>query len=304
MSWKSHIAWPELPVRTQDSKIRLKWATDMHISASTANSQYLALRDLVASANIDRPQALLVSGDLSTDTIGSLRNAFSLIRACHIPVIDVIGNHDEEELVGGTGHPNTAEIEKADCFDQNAPFYHARTLAAGDNSWSALCLSLDCNFYADDPANILDVPNHANGDRIGHVSGLPPGGSYRMFTSAQINWVESQLNASDADAVFVMVHYPPFYHTDYALLVDKFQADGRPTIAFCGHNHPNALIATQQSSDTLYTLNLYKAPAMLESGCWVDATLSFTDDLAIDSMVIRNYTPQSGWTIAPPFSLP
>jgi hypothetical protein len=288
-----------------DDKLRFLWVTDSHVQGvqdSRDDNLRLACRD----CNQWRPEALIHTGDIGDNDIERVQRSFNILKLAKRPVYTIIGNHDEDETDGGAGNPNTSEVIAATAFNRN-PLYYATVLKTADESGSFLCLFLDCNYYDDDPdaSPPGDSANHDPGDRIGYLAGAPSGGYFRMFTQAQLDWVETTLAADSSDAVLVFVHYPPAGTTctDYVDLLDLLQADGRDAVGFCGHVHPDATSYTQDSTDTNYTLTVYKCPAILESGSWTRMTLSLSGgSISVDELLIQNYTDPGGWTINAPFT--
>lgn len=286
-----------------DPTIRFVWSTDSHI-VNSEDDRDAALRKAVADCNKWRPNAFIHTGDIGDNNSDRVLRGIYVLQNCQRPVYTCIGNHDEHEP-SSAGSPDTDSISGWNGFGEQ-PFYHSKVMTAGDGSWSALCLFLDCNYYDDDPSQtIADSSNHSPGDRIGYHTSSPSGGYYRRFGPTQLQWIEDTLSAdTTSDIVLVFCHYPPVGQTctDYAILVDKLQADGRPSIGFCGHSHPSGQPVTISSTDSLLDLIMHKAPAMQESFGWVRVVLGFVaPNIDIQEMAVQNYLELDGWSLDPPF---
>lgn len=286
--------------------IRLIWLTDTHTMANNLRpSGDDALRRAVVYADTVVANAIVHTGDVGDNTAPRAAAALAYLRAGTTPLLWCNGNHSESEDPAGT--PSTAAYEAAECWNMSAPFYHTTTITGGGGE-VARVLSLDCNFYDDDPNGILISPDHAPGDRMGYHPSNPGGGYYRMYTTAQLNWVAATLAAdSTSDYVIVLTHYPPggVTQTDRALLADALQADGRPIIILSGHVHPDALTYTLTSTDGLASFTVYKCPATLESYCFTDLQIAWSGGAAsIVLAEIHNYSmPSVEWTVAAPFTV-
>ena len=160
---------------------------------------------------------------------------------------------------------------------------------------------LDTNIYNDNRS-----ANHVVGDRVGLINGGLPGGYDREIGATQRSWIASVLDGdSTSDMVLIFMHY--WTNTtcvDINNLVDILVDDGRPSAVFCGHNHADADKLDHTTTYDSVTRRFYKAPAMLESGCWVDVALSASgSSLIVDEMVLHNYTDPGGWLVKSPFTV-
>lgn len=299
MTWvTTPIQVPKRTIRFSDNQIRFVWVTDSHLVDDLGNRDK-NLRLAVDDCNTWLPNAFIHTGDLGDNFLSRIQRSFYNLMNCQRPVYAIKGNHDEYEQV--FGEPNTNSLDEFNTFNRN-PFYYTETLSSPDGSWTARCLFLDCNYYDDDP----DTPppgnssEHNPGDRIGWSTSEPGGGFWRRFGETQLTWVETTLAADNtSDAILVFVHYPPagVTCTDYASLGTLLTIDGRPTMGFCGHVHPNA------TSYNLSGITFYKNPAMQESGCWTRVAISFDGSIQIEEMIIKNYIDPASWVINTPFTV-
>jgi hypothetical protein len=305
MPWQGiAVETDQQPLGIVDGSIRFVWATDAHTNTAIPGAN---IRKAIDDCNTWRPQGLVLTGDISDNSGAGALACWYTVRTTQRPALWPIGNHDEEELTLGAGHPDTAVIAADNGWRQPAPFWRATHWESGDGTWRALVLVLDSNFYDDDPdaAPPGNCPNHVPGDRIGYSAGEPGGGYWHQLTVAQAAWVAQQLAADQAsDAVLVFVHYPPVSITDPTRLADVLQADGRPCVGFCGHVHQDATSYLLTSTDTLWTATFYKCPAMQESLSWTRVTLGWDGSaITVDEMLVKNYTDPGGWTINAPFTV-
>lgn len=302
--------WQSTPIQTQpvncafnDDILRFVWVTDSH----TRNNDVALLRTnmdkAIADCNDWRPDFFVHTGDLADNTPVRVLGNFYQMMACRRPVMVAIGNHDEYEAV--LGSPQTAAIEGFNGFNQTAPFWHTRTWTTQNGGTTFRLIFLDFNFYAVDPNGIKISPAHQAGDRVGYSTSEPSGGWMRQLGQRQRDWVAATLAADrSSDAVLVFHHYRLRTNAvvDAIEMIDVFQADGRPTLGFHGHDHNNAYMLEQNSSDGRYTWQSYKCPALLESGSWTRASLHIAAGaIVIDALDIYNYTNPGTWTIDAPF---
>lgn len=301
MPWVSgRITTPQQDMAFSDSKIRFIWSTDEHISGPSLQTRRDNLKLAVDDCNVWRPNAYVSTGDLSSNDVTYLNTAFGILSACQRPVYVAIGNHDEEEVSYGAGHPNTEPLTQWNAFNQSAPFYKSDIWTSGDGTVSALVLVLDGNIYDDHPPDDIS-PDHEPGDRVG-----APGDAYWRQFGVQLDWVTAQLSTHpDQDFVIVITHYPPTplsvgNMTDWAALVDRLRADGRAAIGFSGHTHSLIGSCSQASTDEAYTLTVYVAPSLLDAFGWVRVTL---DGPTVESAIIQHYTDPGEWVVGAPFTV-
>ena len=284
-------ALPDVALGHSDAKIRFVWSTDEH-------KNYAALGLAADDCTSWAPNAYISTGDLGDDLAPGVKASIAALRRARRPDYLIIGNHDEEEETYGAGTPNTAAIEVATAFNMSAPFYHTWTMTSGDGTLIARCFALDCNFYG---GGSPSSPDHSVGDRIGSHSGAPAGGYKRQLGATQTTWVETTLAAdATSDIILVFMHYPVNTSSvlDESTLDAKLDADGRPTVGFCGHTHPNGELYTLGG-----TYTFYKCPAMKESNSWTRVTLSESGGaIVIDEMLVKNYTTPGAWTLTAPFT--
>jgi len=310
MGWQnSPVVIPELSMPFTDNKLRFVWVTDTHITAPL-DAQDIALRKCVDDCNEWRPNALLHTGDIGDDLLRRVQNACYVLRTCQRPVITCLGNHDEYELSSGV--TNSELIRQYPCFDRN-PFYYSTRITSGDGSLTALVLSLDGNYYDDDPTP-GDAPGNSSvyhpGDRYGSTQGAATsaGGYFRMLPADQLTWVANTLASDNSNIVIVMLHYPVLSPgattiSNYAALADILYAAGKPTIGLCGHIHDSGGYNLVKTTDQAHSFTFYKAPALLESKGWCRLTLSMTGStINVDSAVMQNYTNPGAWVLNAPFS--
>lgn len=286
--------------------MRFVWLTDSHnVTSNGKPSSDDGVRRAIAYADSEAVDAILHTGDIGNDSADNCAWVMAYLRAATTPLLWCNGNHSEEESPVGT--PSTAAFEASRCWNMSAPFWHTTTIT-GDGGEVARVLSLDSNFYADDPDGIENSPYHVPGDRIGVHSTDPSGGYYRQFTTAQLDWVASTLAAdSDSDYILVLTHYPPAGkgQIDRTLLADALQADGRPVIILSGHVHPDGKTYTLTSTDGLAEFTVYKCPAMLESHSFTDLQITWSGGTPTVTLAeVHNYTlPLASWTISAPFTV-
>jgi len=281
-----------------DDQIHLLWATDMHVAVdNTAPTPWLI--QAVADCNSWLPTAFICTGDIANATLAHLIVGMNIMRNARVPLIVVIGNHDENENDLGIGNLNTAAVVVESVVNMTAPFYRATTLTSGDGTVSALVLTLDTNFHND-----ARSAGRITGNRVGWKTSDIPGGYLRQFGTTQLDWVAAQIAASDADFVVVAMHYPPVGVVDSASLADVLQAAARPTIGLCGHNHPHGEVYALTSTDTLATYDILKSPGMEQSGAWTRLSLALGEGVVtVAGAVVQNYTDPGGWTIGEPFTV-
>lgn len=285
-------------------ELKLVWLTDSHNITTPTAIRDSAITSALAMANSWAADALIHTGDIGDNQPENVAAAFALLRGTAIscPLITVIGNHDEYEETPGT--PNASTIEGASYFDRAAPFYYSGTLQAA-SGFMARWIAVDNNFYDEQPSNpSVTNPSHSPGERVGHSSDEPAGGSYRQFGATQLNWIASVLAAdTDSHMIMMLLHYPPASDnpTDRAAFADVLRADGRPVLALCGHVHPNASVYDFTTTDGRRTYHAYKAPAAMESGayCRIRVRVGGRNSHVplMTEMSIHNYTDPGGWTI-------
>lgn len=292
-------------------ELRLIWLTDTHNITTPTAIRDGGVSAALADANTWKADAVIHTGDIGDNQPENVAAAFNLLRSVAIscPLITVVGNHDEYESTPGT--PNTATIEGANYFNRSAPFYHTGTMACGNGALVARWLTVDNNFYdvqASDPSVVN--ASHSVGDRLGHSSSEPAGGSYRRFGTTQLDWIASTLAAdTTSQMILMLLHYPPATSnpTDRALFADKLAADGRPVMLLCGHVHPNGTIYSFTTTDGKRTYAAYKMPATQESGAYcrirvrVGGRNSYSPYVA--ELSVMNFTNPGGWTLTAPFAL-
>lgn len=308
----------DLPLGTIDEKIRLVWVTDTHVVNYDEHQADLALA--VDDCNTWAPQAMLHTGDIGHQRAASTLTAFNELARARRPVISVMAAHDENEIELGVGNPNTTPVlgDRAFGLDRDTmgtslppPFYETFVLQSGDGTFKARCFVLDSDFYADDPyGGGLDNPYHEPGERFGIAAENPVGGYYCQLGAEQLDWVESTLAAdATSNAILIFAHIPPMAFEDneividYRALADVLEADGRPVVGFCGHDHSNGEVLALFNTAGDWSAPWYKAPAMYESHSWTRATLSCAEGvLSVESLSVRHYTNPGGWTLTAPFA--
>lgn len=284
--------------------LRFAWITDSHCYVGDG-SRVANVQTACDYADANSFDYIVHTGDMGNDSAANTQLAMDVMNAATTPLLWCNGNHSEIEDPVGT--PSTAAYEVAALWNQSAPFYHT-TQITGSGGEKARVLSLDCNIYDDSPLGDLDSPDHTPGDRIGYHSSNPPGGYYRQFGATQLTWVETTLSGdSTSDYIIVLTHFPPqgVTQTDYASLADKLQADGRPVVILCGHNHPKATSYTLTTTDELDTYTMYKCPGMQESGSFTDLQITWNGTApTVAQATVRNYYhPATSWTFEAPFDL-
>jgi 3',5'-cyclic AMP phosphodiesterase CpdA len=306
MILSSAISRPYTP--DANGTLRLIWLTDTHNTTASLEPRNSGVDAALADATTYGADAVIHTGDIGNDTPANVAAAFTRLRGTAIPcpLITVIGNHDEYEATPGT--TNATQLEGASYFDRPAPFVLSTTLAASDGNLVARVLALDCNVYdenASDPTRVNDA--HDPGERVGYSTEEPAGGSWRRFNQDQLDWFAAELAADTTSQVLLLLsHYPPSGAgpTNYKAIADLVQADGRPAILLCGHQHGDARELTLTSTDTLRRIRCFKCPAMQESGSWTRVQLRMTAGvIALDLLEIHNFTNPDAWVINPPFTL-
>lgn len=298
----------QIAMAHSDDQLRFVWITDTHVVSDTSASRVLNLESAVADLNTWQPNALISTGDVGNNPTSTVRKHFEVMQQARRPVYTAIGNHDEHEYDNGAGNgTNVTELEGTKFFNRSAPFNQSFQLISGDGTVKSRCLILESNIYDDDPGGITISPYHEPGNRCGASTEYPGNGWWRLFNTETLTWVETQLAAdTESQMVLVFVHFPPAgaTMTNYEALIDLLQTDGRPAIGFSGHVHPDATSYTQASTDGQYDVTFYKAPAMLESGCWTRVTLGWNGSaITTGGMEIHNYTDPGGWVINEPFTV-
>ena len=309
MGWVKQISKPRRTLSASDNKIRFVWSSDEHVGNADTDAQVLAVDLAVNDCNDWLPNAFISTGDVCGNNIYQLGRWFYHMWRCQRPVYLVMGNHDRSEYSPGS-YGNPASVSGEMLMDREKTYY-SEVLISGDGAVRALCLFLDCNFYADDPTPLNEPGNslyHSAGDAIGASDITPGGGFYKMFPQEELDWITATLAADVlSDYVLVFMHYQPRVDsklTNQAALADVLQADSRPIIGFCGHDHGNALVCSLATTDALRTFNFYKVPSLQESGAWCRVTLGWNGSaIAIDGMELYHYTDPGEWTVNAPFTV-
>lgn len=302
MGWERASIKPTPILGTSDGVVRIIQISDPHIGNTTPDPGLAGFKNAIAASRIIRPQVFVCTGDFTPyGEFNYLQQAFRLADNSMAQVnIMTIGNHDLEEVTLGRGNVNLATPTNEGCYNSDV-FYFSRTVAAGDGSWSALCLSLDQNYKA-----TAEPPYYEQYDQFGvyyEVGNDPTYGGFD-YNPAQLTWIESELAASDADVVFLFCHIQPSNLENGQVIADILKADGRPAVFFFGHNHGNTRMVDLAPSTGGTPYTCYKPPGVMESGCYTLFSFSFSGgSLALESAIIHDYTPVDGWTISAPFTL-
>ena len=291
MTWRGEPIKPKRKLRVNDNKIRLMMIGDIHIPPSGGvTGVHTNYTRAIQAARQLRPNAVCLLGDYTYYAErGGFNWVFNYGKSCRTEFIAIIGNHDIEEDTYGRGNPDLATPAKYFGY----PYYFANTIYSGDNTRSALILSLDQNYHGGAPTQY-----YATYDQFGVYAGIGDDSStygQYSFDPAQIAWIQKQLELSTADILIVLCHSRPDRTLNHQTVLDMLAADGRPVSLWYCHNHGNATL------DIWRGINCYKPPALFESGCWVMAT--YSADGTLESAVINDYTPVDGWTIDEPFTL-
>jgi len=295
--------------------LKLTAITDSHITASAQPIRDGGMAAALSDATTWGADAFIHTGDIGDNNIAGVRRGFTMLRgaALPMPLIYVIGNHDENELneggMYGPGNPNTPLIIASDCFSRSAPMQYTTTIKAADGDLTARVIGLDCNYYnvsAADPTVVNSA--HVAGDRVGHSGDTePPGGSYRQFKQAQRDFAQATLAADmTSHMILLLIHYPPVGPgpTDYKLLADILQADGRPVAWLVGHEHSHAKTYTLTTTDGARVYTAYKVPACQESGAYARVRVHlFQGRVVYEELTVKNFQQPGGWVINPPFVL-
>lgn len=297
-------------------ELRIIWMTDTHILTTPTEPRDSSITAALADANTWQADAVIHTGDIGNDYAANVARGFTLLRGTTIncPLITVLGNHDENELVAdgnAINSPNTATLTGASYFNRSAPFYHTGTLTAANGTLKARWLTTDNNFYSELPADPAIVnAGHTIGNRVGTSAQEPSGGSYRMYGATQLAWVASTLAADTTSHMIMLLnHYPmaTTQPTDIASLMDVLQADGRPVLILCGHTHPNGELWIRATSDNRRSYIGYKCPAGQESGAYTRLRVRVGGRGSLHPLVVeasvKNFTQPAAWTMAAPFQV-
>lgn len=284
---RAYVTNPAANPVSEYKALKVLLVIDPHIVDDPAERYQRQIRDLraaMADAVAWDADVFVVAGDLGNNLGANTAKALEIIGECAIPTVYCIGNHDEEELTGGLGHPNTAELEAI--VGHAAPFNWTQTVAARNGGMSVLFVVLDGNYYADGPHT---SPAHHTGDRIGFNDLDRADYFNRQLGKSQIDWALAQIAASPADMVIILFHYPSnvAMFADVQRLYDGLQSDPRPIFGLHGHIHGEALEFRSRTTDRARTFRSYRGLALQESGAW--ARISLTP-AGIEEAVIVNYS--------------
>lgn len=289
--------WPG----SETGSAKIVWLTDSHNITTPTALRDSAVTGALATANSWPADALVHTGDIGDNQDVNVLAAFALLRGTAIgcPIYYCIGNHDEYEATPGT--PNTTTIAGASYFNRASPFYATWQQSVASGPLLIRIIAADNNYYDVQPSNPSVVNTaHVAGDRVGHSSAEPAGGSYRQFGATQLAWIAATLAAdTTSHVVLILMHYPLASDnpTDVKLFLDRLQFDGRPSLILSGHVHSDAALYTQTSTNGLQSFSALKAPGAQERGNYVRLQFHLTSGaIVFDEVSIQNLTPIGGET--------
>lgn len=167
----------------------------------------------IAAANAAEPDAALNIGDLA-QTGYNAEEAGGYLDTLTVTPIPVLGNHDVNPQEVGV---STVAEQKANCLT----YY-----------------SMSNNYYAQDVGFVrvivMDSTFDENGDDVSSLTG--------NLTSAQLTWLENELDTLTQDAALVLMHHPPITGRFVDATITELAniVEGKINVWFVsGHVHPS-----------------------------------------------------------------